>query len=156
MTVRIHLFMGVWICCQSWSENMAATQDDAGPDKIKQWQKGCGEFSLLEKCQAFAKHVNSGWGMVFPSTPVKQKHRGPEKKPGAPLLAMLQLFQLRRLGLSINEAMDMPLANAWNLYLTFGEQEGACRIYSTQDKQTDDAVRASVKVRGLQLLKRRQ
>jgi len=156
LTLRIHLFMGVFICCQTWAENMAAVQDDSIPKKIRKWQKRCGDFSLTEKSNKFAKYVNAGWPLTFVSNPVKQKYSRPIAKPGAPLLAMLQLFQLRRLGLSVSEAMDMPLANAWNLYLTHGEQEGAVRIYSKDDKTTDDAARAKAASLGLQLIKKRK
>jgi hypothetical protein len=156
LTIRIHLFMGVFLCCQTWAENMAATQDDSIHKKILKWQKRCGKFSLIEKSEVFAKYISAGWPLMFASSPVKQKHSRPTPTPGAPLLAMLQLFQLRRLGLSVNDAMDMPISNAWNLFLTHAEQEGAVRIYSQADKEQDDLVRQAAKARGLQLIKRRK
>lgn len=154
LTLRIHLFMGVWICCQSWEENMAAVQQDQTHKAIRKWQQRCGEFDLMSKANEFASYIASGH-RIFPFTEVKKKGK-PRMKPGAPLPAILQAFLHRRMHFSINEAMNLPLSQAWQLYLTFAEQEDAVKIYSEDDKAQDDAVREAAAKAGMQLIKVRK
>lgn len=148
--------MGVFICCQTWEENMAATTDHSMPAKILKWQTELGPFSIDEKGMVFAKYL-AGGNEFFKFNNVKKKKAGPPlPKPGAPLLAILQTFLHKHLNLSLSDAMNMPLAQAWNLYLVVGEQEQEVRIYSQEDKETDDAVRVAAKAMGLRLITSRR
>lgn len=174
-TIKAHLFMGVWICCQTWTENQQALKGsvvasglrpdsahsgasahsaDATSEAIREWQQHCGPFDLEQKANVFAHYIAAG-SIIPLFHRVKQKHQRDAPKPGAPLLALLIEHLLRRENCGLTEALDLPLGLAWWLYLTYWEGEGAIRIYSQADLDQDAAVRELCAKEGLTLLKAR-
>lgn len=138
------LIQGIFFCCQTWEEGIAALRDWEGTEaKLAAWGQSVGgeifrveggrvRSSLEEKAYAFLEYLQEGCGEQSHPRLVPQDGED-SRSPGAPLPQLLKLFLIRDLHLSLSHAMNYPFALACHDFFAFHEQNGSAKIANSDE-----------------------
>lgn len=128
------LVLGVFICSLTWKEWEAWKNSWKLPIVFKIWGWFSGKFDVRAEGERFTDYI--GESSEVPEVAVPAKGR----TLSAPWESRLTLFLIETLRLTHEQAMDFPLALAWQHYVAHGEREGHITLLSEADKQTLDFV----------------
>lgn len=128
------LILGVFICSQSWAEWQAWRQSWKLPVFLRVWGWMYRKFDVKAEGERFAGYLRDGETIPELSVP------GSGKTLVSPWENRIKLFLVRELRLSAAEAMDYPLALAWQEYCAHGEREGFLTLLSDAEKESLDFV----------------
>ena len=121
------LILGVFICSQTWAEWHAWRRSWKLPVFLKIWGWCYRKFDIKSEYERFVEYLKEGEAVPELSVPMK----------GRTLVSSwenrIKLFLVREMGLKVDEAMDYPLALAWEEYCAFGEREGFLTLTSDSD-----------------------
>ncbi len=122
------LILAVFICSQTWRGWQEWKESWKFPVFLKVW--GCCQrrFHVEQEAQKFAAYIADG--ETCPEVNVPANARTLD----AAWESRLKLFLIRELRLTHEEAMDYPLALAWQDYCAHGEETGRLTLLSEADK----------------------
>lgn len=126
----IDMITSVFICSLTWKE----WEDWKNSWKLKWalrfWGWRMGKFDVKAEAETFARYLAAG--SECPEVTVPSKGRALT----AAWESRLKLFLVKELRLTVDEAMDYPLALAWQDYCAHGEAQGTLTLLSEADKES--------------------
>ncbi len=123
------LVMGVFICSQSWTQWESWKCSWKLPVFLKIWGWISGKFNIKSAGECFLEYLTDGRRCPEVNTPAKANVLV------APWESRMKLFLVRELRLTVTEALDYPLALAWQEYCADGEAKGSLSLFSEADEQ---------------------
>jgi hypothetical protein len=126
------LILGVFICSQTWGGWNDWRSSWKLPVFLKLWGWCFRKFDVRVEAAKFTKYIADGCECPEVAIPADARTLSGAWE------SRLKLFLVRRLRLSAEEAMDYPLALAWQEYCAFGESEGTITLLSESDKASLD------------------
>ena len=130
------LVLGVFICSQPWRGWQEWKDSWKFPVFLKIWGWLNRRFHVEHESEKFAAYLSAG--QECPEVNVPANARSLE----AAWESRLRLFLIRELRLSHEEAMDYPLALAWQDYCAWGEEAGRITLLSDADRAGLDFVKS--------------
>ena len=124
------MILGVLICSLTWKEWEVWKRSWKLAVFLKVWGWRMGKFDVKAEAEKFTAYLAEG--SECPEVAVPSKGRA----LSAAWESRLKLFLVKELRLTVDEAMDYPLALAWQEYCAHGEQEGTLTLLSEGDKQS--------------------
>ncbi len=128
------LVLGVFICSQTWAGWEAWRSSWKLPIMFKIWGWFAGKFDVRAEGERFSAYITQS--SETPEVAIPAKGRA----LSAPWESRLTLFLIKHLRLTYEQAMDFPIALAWQHYTAHGELDGSITLLSDADKETLDFV----------------
>ncbi len=122
------LVLGVFICSQTWAGWEAWRNSWKLPIVFKIWGWFAGKFDVRAEGERFTDYIAQASEVPEVAVPAKGRTLS------APWESRLTLFLIETLHLTHEQAMDFPLALAWQHYVAHGEREGNITLLSEADK----------------------
>ncbi len=122
------LVLAVFICSQTWAGWQEWKQSWKFPVFLKIWGWRNRAFNVEAEAKVFMDYIAAG--EACPEANVPANARSLE----AAWESRLKMFLIRELRMSHEEAMDYPLALAWQDYTAFGEESGRLKLLSDADR----------------------
>lgn len=121
--------LAVFICSQSWQGWQEWKSSWKFPVFLKLWGCFAGRFDLKREGEVFAAYLAEGERSPEVNIPTESRALSGAWE------SRLKLFLIRELGLTHEQAMDYPLALAWQDYCAAGEEAGKISLISDADRK---------------------
>jgi len=135
------LLTAVFICCQSWRENLNTKRDWLMSAKIWLWQKRlrrARRWRYADEMARFRQYIEDGLLQFRVSDqPRNDEYSRPTRLPGAPYVLQLQQWLMLKLGLPEHQAWDYPFGYAKMRWQAYWEQEGGLDLYNEHESKFD-------------------
>ena len=142
------LFMGVFICCETYERANKNLLDPDFDKKIVKWVKDCGTFDPLTLFVEFQRYIANGSGCPLLRQIIRPGQK-PARDPGAPWLSILLAFLTVEAHMSLPEALNCPYGLATWLYCTHQESEGRCHLTNETDISEEKFIRGKMAELGM-------